>query len=126
MQRAEHAGVVRVREVHVVLRGVLLRVVSVVHRVLGGEAEVTHEQAVVGAQQEVLRLKVLVRDALAVAVIDGGDELLEVVPRLVLAEVPARDDEVEQLPALRELHDEVEGDGGVEELVELHDVRMFE
>ena len=62
----------------------------------------------------------------AVAVLDAGDDLLEEVSRLVLAETTLLHDVVEELAALDVLHDHVDVVRGLEDLIQADDVRVHE
>mmetsp|Transcript_462 Transcript_462/g.1694 ORF Transcript_462/g.1694 Transcript_462/m.1694 type:complete len:352 (+) Transcript_462:415-1470(+) len=91
------------------------------------EAEVDQLEVVLGAaggQQQVLRLEVPVDDVLRVHVGHGRDDLLGQALRLVLPELPARHDEVEELSAAHELHDNVQLGLGLDDLLQLDDVRV--
>ncbi|RID77781.1 hypothetical protein BRARA_A00662 [Brassica rapa] len=89
-----------------------------------GETKVGDLEVAFFVKQEILRLEISVVNPPAVAEIDGGDQLLEVHARHVLAQ-PSFGDFGEQLPASHELHSEVDLGFARHHLVELDDVRML-
>jgi len=89
-----------------------------------GEAEVGDLEVAVAVEEDVLRLDVAVRDAARVAVGERGDELHEDAARGVLGEAAPRErgEPGQQVPARRELHDEVDLGARGEHLVEAEHV----
>ena len=77
-------------------------------------------------KERVFELKVAVDDALAVAVVDGDDELLEEPPRLRLLNPLLLHDVVKGVAAVGVLHGNAEKVLGQENLLQLHNVWMQE
>jgi len=89
-----------------------------------GEPEVGDLEVAVAVEEEILRLQVAVRHAVAVAEPERRDELLEVAARGGLRKLSAAGDFGEELAAGGELHDEVDLGFGGEHLVDFEDVRV--
>lgn len=90
-----------------------------------GEAEVSGLKSSVvggGIEEEVLGLEVTVEDAEGVTGLDDGDDGLGELGGLTLAVVALEDDAVEELAAVAELHDEVDGGGVLEGVADADDV----
>ena len=93
-----------------------------------GEAEIGGlERGVVveGVEEEVLGLEVAVDDAEGVAGLDDGDDGAEEAGGLALGEVAFGDDAVEELAALAEVHDEVDGGGVLVGALDANDVGVL-
>lgn len=85
------------------------------------QPEIGDLQTPIVVQQQVLRLQIAVVDAAEVAVADGADQLLEVLPAQILAE-PALGHFREQLPALDEFQNKINLSPGGENFEKLDDV----
>lgn len=72
-----------------------------------GHAKVGNLDVALAVEEQVLGLEVAVADVEPVAVVDARDDLLEVVQRLVRAELALLHEVVKQLPAGHVLHDQV-------------------
>lgn len=89
-----------------------------------GEAKVGDLEVAVGVEEEVLRLEIAVRDAVAVAELERGDELREVAPRELLRQTAAARELVEELAAAGVVDDEVDLCFRGQNLVDFEDVRV--
>nr|GMC95430.1 hypothetical protein CR513_38752 [Ipomoea batatas]GME11963.1 hypothetical protein CR513_38752 [Ipomoea batatas] len=87
------------------------------------QPEIRHLQVPLLVQQQILGLEVAVVNAAGVTVINGGDQLLEILTAEIFAE-SALSNLPEKLPSLGVLHDSVHLSPGSEDFVEAHDMRV--
>lgn len=59
-------------------------------------------------EHDVLGLQIAMHDVVGVAMLDGGQQLLQVEARFVFSQISLLDDAVEQLPALAQIHHDVD------------------
>jgi len=89
-----------------------------------GETEVGDLEVAFAIEEEVLRLEVAVRHAVAVAEPERGDQLLEIPARRGLRQPASTGDSGEELSSGSELHDEVDFGLCGHDLVDFKDVRV--
>lgn len=90
------------------------------------QAEIDNLQRLVVVDEQVLGLEVPVADSELVDVVDARNELLEVLACLLFLQFLVLHNEVEQLAALHELHDQIEVLLRLNDLVDLHHVGMVQ
>lgn len=86
---------------------------------------VEHGVGFLGGQKEILRLQITMDNLILMAVEDGGDHLTHEMLGLHLREGLVLDDGIEQLATRAQLHNELEGLGILEDLVQMDHVGVI-
>ena len=73
----------------------------------GSHTEICDLDVSLSVEEQILRLEIAMTDVVAVAVVDSGDDLLEVVERFVGVESSSRNKIIEQLSSFDVFHDEI-------------------